>query len=183
MAYRARLKIVYEEKVRAQLMEHFGYKNIWQVPRPQKVCVTMGISEATTSFETLENGISELALIVGQQPCITRAKHSISAFGIRQGQAIGCKATLRGDRMWEFLDRFLNVAVPRIRDFRGLPRSGFDGRGNYSIGINDHLIFPELGYDDVEKARGLGITIVTSATSDDEGRGWLEGVGLGLAPE
>ncbi len=183
MAYEARLKVLYEEKLRARLMEQFGYKNIWQVPRPQKVCVTMGISEATSSFETLENGINELALILGQRPCITRAKRSIAAFGIRQGQAIGCRATLRGKRMWEFLDRLFNIAVPRIRDFRGLPRSGFDGRGNSSMGINDHLIFPELSYDDVQKTRGLGITVVTSAASDDEAMGLLESLGLPLAPE
>ena len=183
MAYRPRLKVVYEEKLRPRLMEQFGHTNIWRVPRLQKVCVTMGIAEATASFEMLESGINELALILGQRPCITRAKRSISAFGVREGQAIGCKATLRGGRMWEFLDRLLNIAVPRIRDFRGLPRSGFDGRGNYSMGLNDHLIFPELGYDDVQKTRGLGITVVTSAASDDEGMALLEGLGLPLASE
>ncbi len=183
MAYRARLKELYAEKVRGQLAEQFGYTNIWEAPRVQKVCVSMGVSEATTNFETLENAISELALILGQRPCITRAKQSISAYGVRAGQAIGCKATLRGDRMWEFLDRLFNIAVPRIRDFRGLPRNGFDGRGNYSLGVNDHLIFPELGYDDVEKTRGFSVTIVTTAQTDDEGMALLEGLGLPLAGE
>ncbi len=156
---------------------------MWEAPRVQKVCVSTGVSEATTNFETLENAIGELALILGQRPCITRAKQSIAAYGVRAGQAIGCKATLRGDRMWEFLDRLFNIAVPRIRDFRGLPRNGFDGRGNYSLGVNDHLIFPELGYDDVEKTRGFSVTIVTTARTDDEGMALLEGLGLPLAKE
>jgi len=182
MAYQPRLKVLYEEKIRPQLSEQFGYENIWEVPRPQKICVTMGISEATENFETLENAVNELALILGQRPSITRAKQSISAFGVREGQAVGCKATLRGSRMWEFGDRLFNVAIPRIRDFRGLPRSGFDGRGNYSMGIDDDLIFPELTYDDIEKTRGLCITIVTTAHSDDEGMALLEAIGLPLAP-
>ena len=183
MAYQSRLKVLYEESIRPQLSEQFGYGNIWKVPRPQKICVGMGISEATDNFETLENAVNELALIVGQRPCITRAKQSIATFDVREGQAIGCKATLRGNRMWEFADRLFNIAIPRIRDFRGLPRSGFDGRGNYSMGIDDHLIFSELTYDDVEKTRGLCITIVTTARSDDEGMALLEAIGLPLAPE
>jgi len=183
MAYQSRLKALYEESIRPRLSEQFGYENIWEVPRPQKICVSMGISEATDNFETLENAINELALIVGQRPCITRAKQSISTFGVREGQAVGCKATLRGNRMWEFADRLFNIAIPRIRDFRGLPRSGFDGRGNYSMGIDDHFIFPELTYDDVEKTRGFCITIVTTAPSDDEGMALLEAIGLPLAPE
>ncbi len=183
MAYKPRLKALYEEKVRPALMKQFGYHNIWQVPTLQKIVVSMGVSEATNNFEALENAIDQLAIIVGQRPCITRARRSISAFGVRRGQAIGCKATLRGDRMWEFADRLFNIAVPRIRDFRGLPRSGFDGRGNYSIGINDHLIFPELTYDDVDKTRGLSITIVTTAQTDDKGIALLEGIGLPLVSE
>ncbi len=183
MTYQSRQQALYEESIRPRLREQFGYENIWEVPRPQKICVSMGISEATDNFETLENAVNELALIVGQRPCITRAKQSIAAFGVREGQAIGCKATLRGNRMWEFADRLFNIAIPRIRDFRGLPRSGFDGRGNYSMGIDDDLIFPELTYDDIEKTRGLCITIVTTAPSDDEGRALLEALGLPLAPE
>jgi len=183
MAYQPRLKVMYEEKVRPALMEQFGYRNIWQVPRPQKIVVSMGVSEATESFEALENAIDELALIVGQRPCITRARRSIAAFNVRRGQAIGCKATLRGARMWEFADRLFNIAVPRVRDFRGLPRSGFDGRGNYSMGINDQLIFPELTYDDVKKTRGFSITIVTTAQTDDRGIALLEGMGLPLVSE
>ena len=183
MAYRPRLKVLYEEKVRPQLIERFGYKNPWQAPRLQKVTVTAGVAEAIKSFESLENAMKQLALILGQRPCITRARRSIASFGVREGQAIGCKATLRGDRMWEFVDRLFNIAVPRIRDFRGLPRSGFDGRGNYSMGITDNLIFPELSYDDVDKTRGFGLTIVTTARSDDEAAALLEGLGLPLAPE
>ncbi len=183
MAYQPRLKVIYQEKVRPALMEQFGYQNIWQVPMPQKIAVSMGVSEATDNFEILENAVEELALIVGQRPCITRARQSIAAFGTRQGQAIGCKATLRGDRMWEFADHLFNIAVPRIRDFRGLPRSGFDGRGNYSMGINDHLIFPQLTYDDVTKTRGFSITIVTTAQTDDRGIALLEGIGLPLVSE
>ncbi len=183
MAVKPRLKELYEERARPHLMERFGHQNIWEVPRLQKVCVSMGVSEATTNFETLEKAVHELALIIGQRPCITRTKQSIAAFGTRQGQAIGCRATLRGDRMWEFLDRLFNIAVPRIRDFRGLPRSGFDGRGNYTMGINDHLIFPELGYDDVEKTRGLSVTIVTTAEADDKGIALLEELGIPLAGE
>ena len=183
MAYQPRLKILYEETIQPQLTEQFGYKNIWQVPTLQKIVVSMGVSEATDNFETLENAVNELALILGQRPCITRAKQSVAAFGVREGQAIGCKATVRGHRMWEFADRLLNISVPRIRDFRGLPRRAFDGRGNYSLGIDDHLIFPELTYDDVEKSRGLGITIVTTAQSDDEAIALLEAIGLPLAEQ
>ena len=183
MAQKTRLRELYEEQARPQLVERLGCENIWEVPRLQKACVSMGISEATENFETLEKAISELALIIGQCPCITRTKQSIAAFGTRRGQAIGCRATLRGHRMWEFLDRLFNIAVPRIRDFRGLPRSGFDGRGNYTMGINDHLIFPELGYDDVEKTRGLSITIVTTAETDDEGIALLEELGMPLAAQ
>ncbi len=183
MADKPRLKVMYEEKVRPALMEQFGYQNIWEVPRPQKIAVSMGVSEATDNFEVLENAIDELALVVGQRPCITRARQSIAAFGVREGQAIGCKATLRGDRMWEFADRLFNIVIPRIRDFRGLPRSGFDGRGNYSMGIDDHLIFAELTYDDVKKTRGFSITIVTTAETDDKGIALLEELGLPLASE
>ena len=161
-------------------MEQLGYTNIWEAPQLVKVCINMGVGEATSSFESLEHAMDELAIILGQRPCITRAKRSIAAFAVRQGQAIGCRATLRGNRMWEFLDRLFNIALPRIRDFRGLPRSAFDGRGNYTIGLDDHLIFPELSYDDVEKTRGLSITIITTAGTDEAAAALLEGLGIPL---
>ena len=180
MAYTPRLKERYSEQIVPSLMEQFGYNNIFEVPQLVKVSVNMGVGEATGNFDTLENAVEELAKIIGQRPCITRAKRSIAAFSVRQGNPIGCRATLRGARMWEFVDRLFNATLPRIRDFRGLPRSSFDGRGNYTIGINDHLIFPELGYDDVEKIRGLSITIVTTARSDEEAAALLEALGLPL---
>lgn len=180
MAHEPRLKQRYREQVLPRLMEQFGHTNIYQAPQLVKVSVNMGVGEATTNFDTLENAVTELARIVGQRPCITRAKRSIAAFGVRQGQAIGCRATLRGARMWEFLDRLFNVSLPRIRDFRGLPRGSFDGRGNYSIGLDDHLIFPELGYDDVEKVRGFSVTIVSTARTDAEAAALLAGLGLPL---
>ena len=178
--YVPRLKELYEKEVRPALMKRFGYKNIWQVPRIVKVCINMGVGEAKQDYQTLENAIREVSLIIGQRPCITRAKKSVSAFGIRKGMPIGLKATLRGDRAWDFLDKLFNIALPRIRDFRGLPRDAFDGRGNYTIGITDHLIFPELGYDDVEKQRGMDITIVTTAETDEEAMALLEMLGMPL---
>ena len=178
MANKPRLKTLFEEKVRPQLMEQFGYTNIWEAPRLQKVCVSMAVSEATENFEALENAINELSLIVGQRPCITRAKRSIAAFGVRQGQAIGCKTTLRRGRMWELLDRLFNVAIPRIRDFRGLSPSSFDGRGNYSVGVTEQTVFPEVDADKVEMVRGLDITFVTSARTDEGAKALLTGLGF-----
>lgn len=175
-----RLKERYETEVRPALMERFGYRNLWQAPRLVKVSVNMGVEDAKESFESLEKAMSELAMITGQRPAITRARRSISAFGIRAGQAIGCRVTLRQARMWEFVDRLFNVAMPRIRDFRGLSPDAFDGRGNYSLGLSDQLVFPELGYDDIEHARGMDITIVTSAETDEEARALLELMGMPL---
>jgi large subunit ribosomal protein L5 len=180
--YVPRLKERYQREVRPALMERFGYRNIWQVPRLVKVCISMGIGRAKEDYQTLENAVREVALILGQRPCITRAKKSIAGFGVRKGMPVGLRATLRGARMWEFLDKLFNLALPRIRDFRGLPRDGFDGRGNYNLGITDHLIFPELSYDDVERQRGMDITIVTTARSDEEAMALLEALGLPLAP-
>ncbi len=175
-----RLKQRYEQEVRPALMERFGYRNVWQAPRLGKVCINMGVEGARESFETLERAMQELSVIAGQWPAITRAKKSISAFSIRAGQPIGCRVTLRDDRMWEFIDRLFNVAMPRIRDFRGLSPDSFDGRGNYSLGLNDQLVFPELGYDDIERVRGMDITIVTTARTDEEARALLELLGLPL---
>jgi large subunit ribosomal protein L5 len=182
MAYQPRLKERYEAEIRPALMEQFGMKNVNEVPRPVKVCITMGVHEAGTNMDTLEKAITEVSRIIGQRPAITRAKRSVANFGIRQGQAIGMRATLRHDRMWEFLDRLFSVSIPRIRDFRGLERKGMDGRGNYSMGITDLLIFPELGYDDVEKTRGLNICITTTAGNDETGRELLIKLGLPLKP-
>ena len=174
----ARLKDRYLKEVRPALMERFGYKNIWQAPRLEKVCVNMGVGKAREGLETLEAAVKELTTIVGQKTVITRAKKSVSAFGIRKGMPIGCRVTLRGDRMWEFVDRLFSVALPRIRDFRGLSRNAFDGRGNYSFGVDDQLIFPELGSDDIERQRGMEITITTTAGTDEEGEAFLESLGL-----
>lgn len=180
MAYKPRLKEKYETEIRPALMEQFGYKNVNQVPKPVKVSITMGVHEAGSNVDTLDKAVKEVAQIIGQRPAITRAKRSVANFGIRQGQMVGLRATLRHDRMWEFLDRLFSVAIPRIRDFRGLERRGMDGRGNYSMGITDLLIFPELGYDDVEKTRGLNICITTTAEDDEAGRELLLKLGLPL---
>ncbi len=175
-----RLRERYENEVLPTLSERFGYTNRWQAPRVIKVSVNMGVEGAKESFDDLESAMKELAMITGQRPAITRARKSVSAFGIRSGQAIGCRVTLRKARMWEFLDRLFNVAIPRIRDFRGLSPNSFDGRGNYSMGLTDQLVFPELGYDDIDQARGMDITIVTTAASDEEARALLQALGLAL---
>ena len=175
-----RQKERYEAEIRPALMERFGYSNMWEAPRLVKVSLNMGVDSAKENFESLERAMQELSVIAGQWPAMTRAKKSVSAFGIRQGQPIGCRVTLRNDRMWEFLDRLFNVAMPRVRDFRGLSPNSFDGRGNYTLGLSDQLIFPELGYDDIERIRGLDITIVTTAGTDEEGRAFLELLGLPL---
>ncbi|NPV47465.1 MAG: 50S ribosomal protein L5 [Armatimonadetes bacterium] len=174
-----RLKDRYNEEIRPALMERFGYKNIWQAPRLEKVCLNIGISSKREGGqEALEAATRELTRIVGQRAVVTRARRSIAAFGVRQGMPIGVRVTLRGDRMWEFVDRLISISLPRIRDFRGIPRNSFDGRGSYSFGIDDQLIFPELGYDDVEKQRGMSITMVTTAKTDEEALAFLEMLGM-----
>ncbi len=174
----ARLKDRYASEILPALMERFGYTNIWQAPRLEKVCINMGVGQAKDNADTLDAAAKELTTIAGQKVVITKAKKSISAFGIRQGMNIGCRVTLRGDRMWEFTDRLLSVALPRIRDFRGVSRNAFDGRGNYTFGLDDQLIFPELGYDDIERQRGLEITFVTTARTDEEAAALLEMLGV-----
>jgi large subunit ribosomal protein L5 len=176
----ARQKQRYEAEIRPALMERFGYTNVWEAPRLVKISLNMGVDSAKENFESLERAMQELSVIAGQWPAMTRAKKSVSAFGIRQGQPIGCRVTLRQERMWEFVDRLFNIVMPRIRDFRGLSPASFDGRGNYTLGLSDQLVFPELGYDDIEQIRGLDITIVTSAKTDEEGRVLLELLGLPL---
>jgi large subunit ribosomal protein L5 len=176
-----RLKARFDQEIMPALMERFGYTNVWQAPRLRKISLNMTVDDAATNIEALDAARRELALIAGQAPAITRARRSIANFGIREGQPIGLRVTLRGARMWEFIDRLFNVALPRIRDFRGLSPDAFDGRGNYSLGITDELVFPELNYDDVEHSKGLDITIVTTANTDEEARELLVALGLPLA--
>lgn len=173
-----RLKDRYEKEILPALMERFGYKNVWQAPRLEKLSINMGVGQARENTDVLDAAVRELTTIAGQKVVITRAKKSVSAFSIRKGMPIGCRVTLRGDRMWEFVDRLFSIALPRIRDFRGLSRNAFDGRGNYSFGLDDQLIFPELGYDDIERQRGMEITFVTTARNDEESQALLELLGL-----
>ncbi|MEN3038195.1 MAG: 50S ribosomal protein L5 [Candidatus Kryptonium sp.] len=163
-----RLKKLYREVIVPEMMKKFGYKNVMQVPRLVKIVVNMGVGQATQEPKLLEMAMKELAKITGQQPVIRRAKKSISNFKLRAGMAIGCKVTLRRERMYEFLDRLINAAIPRIRDFRGLSDKSFDGRGNYTLGIKEHIIFPEINVDEVERIFGMDITIVTTAKTDEE---------------
>jgi large subunit ribosomal protein L5 len=163
-----RLKKLYQEVIIPEMMKKFGYKSVMQVPRLVKIVVNMGVGQATQDPKLLEMAMKELAKITGQQPVIRRARKSISNFKLRAGMAIGCKVTLRRERMYEFLDRLINAAIPRIRDFRGLSDKSFDGRGNYTLGIKEHIIFPEINVDEVERIFGMDITIVTTAKTDEE---------------
>lgn len=170
----ARLQAEYKEKIVGQLTERFRYRTVMQVPRIEKITLNMGVGEAVADKKVMDNAVADLRMISGQQPIVTKARKSVAAFKIREGWPIGCKVTLRRERMYEFLDRLINVAIPRIRDFRGLNAKGFDGRGNYSMGVREQIIFPEIDYDKVDALRGLDITITTSAKTDDEGRALLE---------
>jgi large subunit ribosomal protein L5 len=176
--YAPRLKGRYEREVRPALKEQFGFSSIMQTPRIEKITVNMGVGEAKTNARALDKAVEELTTITGQRAQITRAKKSIAGIKIREGMPIGAKATLRGVRMYEFLDRLVSIALPRIRDFRGLSPGSFDGRGNYSIGVREQIIFPEINYDDVETVRGLDVVITTSARTDEEGLALLRGLGL-----
>lgn len=169
----AKLHDVYKQKVAKELMTQFGYKTVMQVPRIEKITLNMGVGEALADKKILENAVADLAAISGQKPLVTKARKSVAGFKIREGYPIGCKVTLRGERMWEFLERLICIAMPRIRDFRGVSTKSFDGRGNYSMGVREQIIFPEIDYDKVDKVRGLDITITTSAKSDEEGRALL----------
>jgi large subunit ribosomal protein L5 len=170
----SRLKKLYKEKVRDELKNKFNYKNVMMIPRLEKVVLNMGMGSAISDKKKLDDAISELSAIAGQKAVKTKAKVSIAAFKLRQGMDIGCKVTLRGDMMYEFLDRLINISIPGIKDFRGLKPSGFDGRGNYSLGIIEHLIFPEINYDKINEIKGLNISIVTSAKTDEEAKALLE---------
>ena len=169
----AKLHDIYKQKVAGELMTQFGYKTVMQVPRIEKITLNMGVGEALADKKILENAVADLAALSGQKPLITKARKSVAGFKIREGYPIGCKVTLRGERMWEFLERLICIAMPRIRDFRGVSTKSFDGRGNYSMGVREQIIFPEIDYDKVDKVRGLDITITTSAKSDEEGRALL----------
>ena len=168
MAETPRLKVKYQTEIVPALVEQLGIKNVNCVPRLEKIVVNMGVGAAAGDSKLLDAAMNDMRIITGQQPCVTRAKKSIAGFHVREGQAIGCKVTLRGDRMWEFLDRLLATALPRVRDFRGISPKSFDGRGNYSLGITEQLIFPEIDYDKIDKVRGMNITFVTTARTDEE---------------
>jgi large subunit ribosomal protein L5 len=176
--YRPRLKVAYDTEIRERLQAELGLANVMEVPKIEKIVVNMGLGAAAQNANLLEKAMGDLQLITGQRPAITRAKKSIAGFKLREGQAIGAKVTLRGDRMWEFLDRLISLAVPRIRDFRGLPPKAFDGRGNYTFGVTEQLIFPEIDYDKVDQSRGMDITIVTTARTDAAGRALLDAFGF-----
>ena len=169
----AKLHDYYKSDVVNELAKQFGYKTIMQVPRIEKITLNMGVGEAISDKKLLENAAADMAAISGQKPLITKARKSVAGFKIREGDPIGCKVTLRGERMWEFLERLICISVPRIRDFRGLNAKAFDGRGNYSMGVREQIIFPEIDYDKVDRVRGLDITITTSANTDEEGRALL----------
>jgi large subunit ribosomal protein L5 len=174
------LKERYETEVRPRLMERFGYKNPMQVPRLHKIVVNMGVGDAVQNPRALDAALRDMAAITGQKGMVTRAKKSVASFKIRAGMPIGAMVTLRGRRMWDFLERLITFALPRVRDFHGLSPKGFDGRGNYSLGLKEQLIFPEINYDEVEKIRGMDVTIVTTARTDEEGREFLRLLGMPL---
>ncbi|MBP2645219.1 MAG: rplE [Firmicutes bacterium] len=174
----ARLKDKFLNEVAPAMMEKFGYKNVMQIPKVEKVVINMGVGEAVGNPKVLDAAVNDLTMIAGQRPVVTRAKKSIASFKIREGMPIGTKVTLRGERMYQFLDKLLNVSLPRVRDFRGVNPQAFDGRGNYTLGIKEQLIFPEIEYDKVDKIRGMDIVIVTTANSDEEARELLKLMGM-----
>ena len=174
----ARLKEFYSQEVAPAMMKKFGYKNVMEIPKVEKIVVNMGVSEAVGNPKVLDAAVADLTQISGQKPIVTKAKKSISAFKVREGMSIGTKVTLRGERMYHFMDKLLNVALPRVRDFRGISPKAFDGRGNYTLGVKEQLIFPEMEYDKIDKIRGMDITIVTTAKTDEEARELLKLMGM-----
>ena len=174
----AKLHDYYRDQVVNELKNKFGYKSVMQVPRIEKITLNMGVGEALTDKKLLDNAVADLAAISGQKPLVTKARKSVAGFKIRQGYPIGCKVTLRGERMWEFFERLITIAVPRIRDFRGLSAKSFDGRGNYTLGITEQIIFPEINIDEIDRIQGMNITFVTSAATDEEGFALLKAFGL-----
>ncbi|RMD68535.1 MAG: 50S ribosomal protein L5 [Cyanobacteria bacterium J149] len=174
----SKLKTYYQETIVPKLKEQFGYTNIHQVPKVTKVVINRGLGEASQNAKALESSLSELAVITGQKPVVTRAKKAIAGFKIRQGMPVGAMVTLRGDKMYAFLERLINLSLPRIRDFRGISPKSFDGRGNYSLGVKEQLIFPEIEYDSIDQIRGFDISIITTANTDEEGRALLKEMGM-----
>ena len=179
--YTPRLKEQYYATVRDELQKQFNYKNVMMIPKIEKIVVNMGVGEAATDSKAIDGAIADLRAITGQQPSIRRARKSIATFHLREGQPIGAKVTLRGDRMWDFLDRLICIAIPRIRDFRGISAKSFDGRGNFSMGVTEQLIFPEIDFDKIDRTRGMDITIVTTANTNEEGKALLDGFGFPFA--
>ncbi len=173
-----RLKQKYNDEVKGALLTQLGLTNVMQVPKLEKIVINMGVGKATQQPSLLEGAVRDLTQISGQKPIVTKARTSVASFKLREGQSIGCKVTLRGDRMWEFLDRLIAVAIPRIRDFRGLPAHSWDGRGNYTFGLNEQTVFPEIDYDKIDSPRGMDITIVTTAATDEQGRALLDSFGF-----
>ena len=173
-----RLKERYETEIVKSLMEKYGYKSVMQCPKVEKVVLNIGVGDATTNSKALDDAVAELTLIAGQKPVITKAKKSMAGFKLREGMPIGCKVTSRGEQMYEFLDKLMNISLPRVRDFRGVSKNAFDGRGNYTLGVKEQLIFPEINFDKVNKLRGMDIVIVTTATTDAEGRELLTQLGM-----
>jgi large subunit ribosomal protein L5 len=170
-----RLQEHYESQLKTSMMEEFGYKNAMEVPRLEKIVVNMGVGEAVADTKKIKSAVGEMALITGQQPVVTKAKKSVATFKLREGMAVGCKVTLRRERMYEFLDRLVTIALPRVRDFRGLSGKSFDGRGNYAMGLKEQIVFPEIDYDSVDAIRGMDIIICTTAKTDQEARALLKG--------
>jgi len=177
-----RLKGKYQQEVVPALRKEFGYTNIMAVPKIEKIVVNMGLGEATSNVKIIDTGADEVARVTGQKPVTRRAKKSIAQFKVRQGQPIGAMVTLRGERMWEFLDRLISIALPRVRDFKGISPKGFDGRGNYTLGLRDQLLFPEIDYMKVDKARGMNVSVVTTAKTDEEARKLLQFIGMPFRP-
>ncbi|HBG76035.1 50S ribosomal protein L5 [Eubacteriales bacterium mix99] len=177
----ARLKDFYKNEAMSDLMDKFEYKNVMQVPRLEKIVINMGVGDAKENPKFLDAAVQELATITGQMPVVTKARKSVAAFKVREGMNIGAKVTLRGDKMYEFLDRLVSIALPRVRDFRGVSENSFDGRGNYALGIKEQLIFPEINYDKVDKVRGMDVIFVTTARTDEEGRELLRLLGMPFA--
>jgi len=174
----ARLKELYHKEIISRLMTEMQYKNVMEVPKLEKIVLNMGLGEAIQNVKILDSAAVEMAQIAGQKPVITKAKKSIATFKLRQGMPIGCMVTLRKDKMYEFLDRLMNISLPRVRDFKGVSPKGFDGKGNYSLGVKEQLIFPEIDYDKIDKIKGMNITIVTTAKTDEEGRALLKHMGM-----
>lgn len=171
----SRLRLLYESEIRPQLIEQFGYTNLMQAPKLEKIVLNMGVGEGVTDNKKIEAAVQNMTLIAGQKPIITKARKSIAAFKVRTGMQVGCKTTLRRERMYEFLDRLITIALPRVRDFRGLSGRAFDGRGNYALGLKEQIVFPEIDYDKVDQVRGMNVVICTTARTDDEGRALLAG--------